>query len=300
MITVVVVGLLLFKLQPKNILTAFAQADLYWLALTLLIGVAMVGLRWLKWHLLVRKAVGITSPKQTFASLLGGMAVAIVTPARVGELSRVAFLKSNRRAEAGGLVVVDRFIDLIVMLIFAAAGVLVLFQDFSLLALLSLIVCFLLFTIFKLKLFLQLGKEIVPSKRIKDLLDAASTGLGRLSSFELGLNLFLTVSLTSLDVISLHTLVRSLGVDNFKAVAFVYPLIMLTNLLPITISGLGVRESTSILLFSKFAVSSAVAFNATFLSYVINSLTPAIFGIYFFRGLKVVNAKPSENHNSSV
>jgi uncharacterized protein (TIRG00374 family) len=249
----------------------------------------MVLLRWLKWHLLVKSGLGKTDSSQTFASLLGGMAFALVTPARVGELSRVAFLSTGTRAEASGLVIIDRFIDLSVVLIFASIAIFTFLGTGGspLLLGLPLIIILLIVTIFKLDYFLRLGSKLIPVKRLRDLITSASVGLQRISNSALATNLCLTLLMTTLDVVSLYVLVRSLGATNFKAVAFAYPIIMLTNLAPITISGLGVRETTSVMLFTTFfAIPSAVAFNATFISYLLNSLTPALLGIYFFRKLK--------------
>jgi glycosyltransferase 2 family protein len=287
-LTILVLCLLLAKVKPETILDAFAKIEIDWLMLAVLLGVAMVLLRWLKWHLLVRSGLGGAEGSQTLASLLGGMAIAIVTPARVGELSRVAFLKNGARIEASGLVLVDRFIDLSVVLIFASVGIYLMLGNGELLLMLlpPAIILLLLIAIFKLDLFLRLGSSFIPVKRLREMVASASLGLGRLSNSVLAINLGLTFLMTALDLISLYVLVRSLGATNFKAVAFAYPLIMLTNLAPITISGLGIRETTSVMLFTKFfAIPSAIAFNATFLSYLLNSLTPALLGIYFFRRL---------------
>lgn len=287
LLTILVIGLLLFKIKPASIISAFASARPVWLLPPILLGVGMVLLRWLKWHLLVRAGLGHSSPDQTLASILGGMAFAIVTPARVGELSRVAFLGSVKKSEAIGLVLIDRFIDLSVVLIFGAVGVLAVFgqENLSLLALLTTAIALLIFTIFKLSLFLRLSARLMPIKRVQEMIESASLGLSRLTSTDLGVNLLLTLALTALDIVSFYTLVLALGIDNLRAVAFTFPLIMLTNLLPITISGLGVRESAAVVLFERFAIPAAVAFNATFLSYILNSLIPAVIGIYFFRRL---------------
>ena len=286
-LTIAVLGLLLVKIKPEVVLNAFAHVKFDWLLLAILIGVVIVMLRWFKWHLLVRSALGMTQGAQTLASLLGGMAFALVTPARVGELSRVAFLSTGTRAEASGLVLIDRFIDLAVVLIFGVIGITVIFGagEWRLLVV-PLVIIILLAVIFKLDLLLRLGSNFIPIKRLHEWISQASAGLGRLSNSTLAANLMLTLLMTVLDIVSLYVLVRALGATNFKAVAFAYPIIMLTNLAPITISGLGVREMTSVKLFTTlFKIPSAIAFNATFLSYLLNSLTPALFGIYYFRRL---------------
>lgn len=283
-ITLVILTLLLTRVKLATILAVLATANLAWLALALLLSSVMVVVRWLNWHLLVKAGLEQAIAHQTLASILGGMAIALITPARVGDLSRVAFLTSGRRAEASGLVLIDRFIDLCVVLLFGIVGVVVVF-GYDKLPLLLIVLAFLLLGIFKLGFFLELGAKLIPIQKVKNVTTAASQGLRRLTLKALAINLTITILLNTIDLISLYILVRSLGINNFKAVTFVYPLVMLTNLVPITISGLGVRESASIALFAMFNIGQEIAFNATFLAYLINSLLPALVGIYFFRKL---------------
>lgn len=284
LLTLIVLGLLFTQIDLKTLLTVISKAKLEWIFCAALLSILMVLVRWFNWHLLVKAGLGKTDYKETFASLLGSLSFALVTPARVGDLSRVAFLKSGRRAEASGLVLVDRFIDLSVVLILGTIGMLIFFGAKTL-PLLLFANIFLFVGIFKLDFFLKLGAKLVPHKKIQSITSDAALGLSRVTLKALAINLSLTVILNLLDILSLYVLVSALGVNNFKAVVFVYPLVMLSTLLPITISGIGVRESASVALFALFAITKEVAFNATFLAYLINSLAPAIVGLYFFREL---------------
>ncbi|KAF0215953.1 MAG: hypothetical protein FD167_5192, partial [bacterium] len=103
LLTLAVLALLFTQVDLKTLLAVIAKVKLEWMFCALLLSVTMVVVRWLNWHLLVKAGLGETHYKETFASLLGSMSFALVTPARVGDLSRVAFLKSGRRAEASGL-----------------------------------------------------------------------------------------------------------------------------------------------------------------------------------------------------
>ncbi|MBI4852802.1 MAG: flippase-like domain-containing protein [Acidobacteria bacterium] len=284
LLTLVVLGLLFTQVDLKTLLTVISKVKLEWIFFAITLSTLMVIVRWFNWHLLVKTGFGETDYKETFASLLGSMSFALVTPARVGDLSRVAFLKSGRRLEASGLVLVDRFIDLSVVLILGTIGMLIFFGTKTL-PLLLFANIFLFVGIFKLDFFLKLGAKLIPHKKIQSITSDAILGLSRLSLRALAINLSLTVILNLLDILSLYVLVRALGINNFKAVVFAYPLVMLSTLLPITISGIGVRESTSVALFALFSIAKEVAFNATFLAYLINSLFPALVGLYFFRQL---------------
>lgn len=284
LLTLVVLGLLFTQIDLKTLLMVISKVKIEWIFTAFFLSVLMVVVRWFNWHLLVNAGLGKTEAKETFASLLGSMSFALVTPARVGDLSRVAFLKSPRRAEASGLVLIDRFIDLSVVLILGTIGMSIFFGTKTL-PLLIFANIFLFVGIFKLSFFLKLGARLLPHKKIKSITSDAALGLSRLTLRVLAINLTITILLNFLDILSLYVLVKALGVDNFKAVVFVYPIVMLSTLIPITVSGIGVREGTSVALFALFSIAKEVAFNATFLAYLVNSLFPAICGLYFFRQL---------------
>jgi uncharacterized membrane protein YbhN (UPF0104 family) len=69
---------------------------------------------------------------------------------------------------------------------------------------------------------------------------------------------------------------------NFRTAVLVVPTIFFVkSLLPISIGDLGIREGTSVFLFGHFGISSAAAFNAPILLFVINLLLPGLAGLYF-------------------
>lgn len=59
------------------------------------------------------------------------------------------------------------------------------------------------------------------------------------------------------------------------------PLVLFANIIPITISGLGLRETFSIKVFSGFAILSHVAVTASLTIFVLNSVLPGLIGLYF-------------------
>jgi hypothetical protein len=62
------------------------------------------------------------------------------------------------------------------------------------------------------------------------------------------------------------------------ATVFVMPLLALSNLIPVTLSGVGIREWASVILFSTYGVTGAVAVNVALLVYLSNSLVPGTAG----------------------
>ncbi len=66
-----------------------------------------------------------------------------------------------------------------------------------------------------------------------------------------------------------------------------FSIMILSNLLPITIGGLGVREALSVLILRRYGVSDAVAVNAAFLSYLTNTVLPGVVGSFLIPRARV-------------
>jgi hypothetical protein len=65
---------------------------------------------------------------------------------------------------------------------------------------------------------------------------------------------------------------------SFDIVFLTFPLVILTNVLPITVGGLGVREGAAVLLLHHYGVSGAHAALAAFLMFFINTALPGFVG----------------------
>jgi len=79
-----------------------------------------------KWKLLVNGS-GFKATWKSFAtSYLGGMGIGLFTPMRVGELSRILFLSGNREVLLG-VALLDKAIDLQVLLLLSTIGCLIVF-----------------------------------------------------------------------------------------------------------------------------------------------------------------------------
>jgi uncharacterized protein (TIRG00374 family) len=285
-VTALLLCFLLYKIHPRQIYHTLREANFTGLLLALALGVVMLMLRWWKWHVLVKEGLQIHNGKQSLVSLLGGMAFALVTPARVGELSRALFFASGTKAQVGALTFLDRLVDLFVVLLFASLGatsrVSLTFRVLLAvaMALLALIVIF--FESF-LRLLRHWFKGGWLGTRVANLEEVGRN----LKHAAIAQNFGISCCLTFVDLVTFYVLLRCFVDVKFAVVMFVFPLVLLTNVAPITISGLGLREGTAIALLALFGISSAAAFNATFLSYLLNSVAPAVAGAVYVKNMKL-------------
>ncbi len=66
---------------------------------------------------------------------------------------------------------------------------------------------------------------------------------------------------------------------SIKTAALTQPVIMLLNILPITVAGLGVREGAAILLLTHFGIAAPAAFASAFLLFLLNTALPGLAGM---------------------
>jgi uncharacterized protein (TIRG00374 family) len=287
LITVLLLAFLLWKVHPGQIYGALRQADFDGLAVAAGLGVVMILLRWWKWHVLVKDGLKEGSPKQSLISLLGGMAFALVTPARVGEVSRAFFFAKGTKTQVGMLTVIDRVIDLFVVLLYASLGatsrVSPIFR-----VVLAVAMAILALVVLRLDWFLTLLRRWFRRGWLSSRLASLEEVEHNLRHGTIARNFAISCSLTFVDLVTFFVLLRCFVSDvPFTVVLLVFPLVLLTNVAPITISGLGLREGTAIALLALFKISSAAAFNATFLSYILNSVVPAVIGAIYAKNMKI-------------
>jgi hypothetical protein len=69
-------------------------------------------------------------------------------------------------------------------------------------------------------------------------------------------------------------------------VAFCFPLVVLTNVVPLTVAGLGTREEAAILLLKHYHIAASIALTSAFLMFFMNTALPGLIGFAvapFFR-----------------
>lgn len=281
LITILLISALLAKVKWSNLAGAFEKADLRGLPFVLVCSVAMLWLRTYKWYALLRQNLEDVSFKDAWISFLGGTSLGVLTPGRLGELGRIFFLRTANKVRAGELMVIDRLFDLAIILLFAAVGAAAVKQPAW-----ALLTGPLALSIFYLILHPEhmrwLYNRVVALPLVRRLLPPVSVserGIGRSMFLS---QLAITTANFLLDLISFYLLLDAFEKVRWPPVFFAFPLILLSNLLPITLGGLGVREGASMLLLSLFGISNAAAIDASLLLYLLNTLLPGLFGALFF------------------
>ena len=286
LITIGLLYLILKKIGIGEIIASLKEIKSFWFGLAILLMPLQIFFKVCKWHYLLKISGHSVKFTEAMKSYLGGMGIALITPAKVGELTRVLYIETGNRLKLSGLVIIDKFFDLFVVVSLAIMGLALILQ-WSVNIILFVFLMVLLYFLFnpvRIKILLQ---KIIRYLPFKDKTADFISSIDILNSKVINVLLGLTFLAFFIDFFQFYFLILSFGNVSLKAVAFSFPLIILANILPITVGGLGVREGVSVISLSLFKVAKEVAVNAAFLLFFINTFVPGIIGVFLIHKIKV-------------
>lgn len=266
----------------QELAAGIVKIDLRFLSLSLAASLLFTALKISKWHCLLaghKRGIGASA---SIRSYLAGMSLGILTPARVGELGRFIELPDVSRRSAVGLVMADKLLELIALMLFALYGA---HRFLGRTAFLAYALAVLLLTYGVVLFPPAFLRSVLRSTRraLRGRFDGTLDPLERLFyAGQYPLRRVFSLSLLSYAALltQAYFLLRGFGSAGFRAVAAVIPLTALSNIVPLTIAGLGVREGLSAVLLDTFSVSPSVAVDLSLLIFAMNTLIPALCGLY--------------------
>lgn len=263
---------LLLNIDLQYLASQFKNINLPLFSLSLMLAIPCIFVKAFKWLLLVEPKERIPVPKAMLAWIVG-FGYGLITPARLGDFLRAKFLKIKL---SNGLptVLVDRLNDVLALFIF---GILCVFVVVSravyLLNLAYLFIFF--FVLFLIGIFVlrnrtfvvQIGKPFykffVPRKFKKFVgknFDEFYGVLEKMNRRAIILNFVFTISAWLISFAQYWLLALAFGLDlSYLAVCLVSPILLLVQLIPISISGIGTREAASVLLLKLFGIKPELA-----------------------------------------
>jgi hypothetical protein len=117
----VLLGCAVWYLEPAELLAAAGQVGRDKVLICGAIALVGIGVQWMKWQLLLHNQIPEVNGRDALYSLLGGAALGLVTPSRLGELGRGVFL-GRSRTKAALLTAVDKLSSAAVTLGLGAAA----------------------------------------------------------------------------------------------------------------------------------------------------------------------------------
>jgi uncharacterized protein (TIRG00374 family) len=276
-VTVLLVALIVVKTDPQRIVAAANSAQPGYLLGALLLTFPFLAFKASRWYLMLRGAGVDATVGEAASSLVGGMGLALVTPARLGEVVRGAYLRSPEKMKIAGLVLLDKGFDVLVLCALSVVGAWELLGP-PVAGALALATGAGLAIVYVPRPFHRALQRLSTRLPGEVKLNRLWSSLETLTARDTTAYIVLTALSFAVVLVQFGIVLLSWRAWSFNIVILTFPLVILTNVLPITIGGLGVREGAAALLLSHYGVSVAHAEVAAFLMFAMNTGLPGLAG----------------------
>jgi uncharacterized protein (TIRG00374 family) len=275
----------LLKMKPGPFLFALALTPI------------LILFKAVKWYILVCDDLNSKEFWPVLKSILIGTSLAIITPARTGELARVFWLDSSRKMHLSGLVLVDKAMDFVSLAILSSLALYTFLPlQWGIMLLVLVMMClFLVYNGVHSAKWMSKLVRAIPLLPFKEQLVSLVECLNTVSRIKITYVILLSLLAAFLTIPQGYALVLAFGKVGFMASAISWPLIILTNIIPLGVGGLGTREGVAVLLLSGyFKVARAAALNASLMYFGINTVLPGLIGA-FLAATSGIKERKNEN-----
>ena len=266
---------LFFIIKPQQILGALRDADILWILLALLLLPLNLFLQSMRWKFLVTLSKEKVSNKEIIYSILYSFSYSIFTPARLGEIGRAFHIANSKKDEMVVLAFYEKFFAFCSLLLFGLIS-LSFYQSFY--YLIAVVAVLLLMSFSK-----YIAQHLPYFKKFTSILQKVHIAKIFLISL-----LFVFVY-----IFQFYLILNAFRQVNIFSSFFFISIVMLVNAVPITFSGLGLRELASVYFFKQLLMSTGQAASASLLLFAINILIPTLCG--FILHLRPTHVKIAES-----
>lgn len=299
LVTAIILYVAATRLDWVALGSAVTKMDPVLLASAMGMWVLVVGAKSLKWKTVVSALHGKISILDSARMLLIGLFVGVITPGRMGDFVRAAYLKEQMGTGKGIMAVfVDRLMDVFILLVFAGMGILLLFQATGI-HLISNELLALIFVVFLAGMGLSLNRKtarfvwsflqkIIPQnfskyvstygKQFYDSIpELKKNSRNLVAGFGVGIAAWL------LTITFGFFLMRGVGIDLPWAVAFLtIPILALVEIIPLGVAGIGTREVAAVLVLGAYGVAPEIAVLFSLLYFAFGYIPSFILGAIAF------------------
>ena len=240
-------------------------------------------------------AIKYTSFKEWIKLFLMSFSLGLVLPGRAGDLSIIYFTKEKSFdiGQSTALTIIDKLITLIIFGCIAAIGIFTLLSSEELYwGLLATGIAI----IGGLSLFSSIGRTIIKriigkyaekfkgfNKTFKDLL--------KYHKDKIAINIFITLLRPIGNALLMIFILKAMGVEvPFTYVVLINAITLIASLIPLTPSGIGIRESIGAFLFTKIGVALEISLSMYLIILMMNYATAIVGVSYYWLSKKTNNS----------
>ncbi len=294
-LSLAVVGVTVWRVSFTDLRAAFHDLDRGSLYLAFFCILALMVLRAYKWHRLVA-AVSNFRIQQSLRTLLGGCALGMITPGRIGELGRCIFVRKHERTQVGILTLLDRALDFWALVTLVGASLFLLVPEPAAVFGLALWLALIPVVLGLPGLLAHLSKMVQRLRHFHEPLAEVAAGLPAIPMVRYAL---MALAAMWLELSSFFFLLRALSPTGFATAVSTYPYIALAGDLPLSFGGVGVREGAAAVLLSPYAIPPGAAVDAALLWFVLGIFFPAVLGVAWLAVERLRSSVPRSNSGAA-
>ena len=293
------IGIILFiylasKIGWAKLYVAFANANVYYLLLAVVLTAFYTIIQTIKWNMIIKRQGIYVRFYDVFVMQLKSIFYGVVTPGRIGSFIKAVYLKDKLNTNFGkavSSVLIDKVLDTLSIFAIAFFGGLLLVNKFLNIGYAVIFVFItilaLTYVIFNKELTRKLLKafynKLLPQKYKEQVRESFYSFYENMPSKKSLILPFFVNILSWIWTYSIgYTVAMSLGMKvNYFVLITMYSIASIVTLIPITVSGIGTREATLVGLLAVFGVEAGKVVAMSLLAYFIAGILPAIAGLFY-------------------
>ncbi|MDK2990014.1 MAG: glycosyltransferase 2 family protein [Methanoculleus sp.] len=267
-----------YKINPKEIIEVLLEIDLGYFIIAIFFVPILYILRTYRWKLYLQHLGVNVHFSKLLKTLIIGQFYGLITPGKLGEFGRVYHLHASK-AVTIPTVIAEKIVDLFVLSTLGLITVFIFFPSQGVMV--GLILVFLCILTIGVVILTNRKSVSYILKRFGVTEEGVETYIASiLSLFKhrplMGRVLLTTVSYYAINYIIGYFVLLALNVDVIAVITI--PIIVLIGNVPITISGLGLRESVGALCFTLLGSEGTYGFSFSLMLFGIITLIPGLVG----------------------
>jgi len=254
---------ILSKVDQDKLVDYFLSVDILSWLLILFFSTIAVTIQFLRWRYLVTTNSASFKSKDIIPSFFAGYAFRLMIPGGHAEISKIFLLPGKKRGKAVA-VGMEKFFQTYIKLILVLGALTFSFPEYNLIFYPSILVLLLLLIFLPKLKWLRMLQE----KEVNNLLVFGNTLIYSIFIyFIMVIQYFILLNLVNSISISetMHTVIYLWG----------------SGIVPISISGLGVREGLAVYFLKWYGINPAHAVATSLFLFFLNTIIPALIGVFF-------------------
>ena len=262
-IGIILIIWILSHVDRQKVLDYFLSLDLFTLFLILVLSVITITVQFLRWRYLVTSNSVSFEYKDIIPSFFAGYSFRLMIPGGHAEISKIFLLPGKKRGKAIA-VGMEKFFQTYIKLVMIFVALSFSFPNYNIYFYPSIgILILLLFFLPKIKWLKKLQE-----KEVNNLVVFGNT-------------LFYSLIIFFIMVIQYFILLNLVNSIQFTETMHTVVYLWGSGIVPISISGLGVREGLAVYFLNFYGIYPAHAVATSLFLFFLNTIIPALIGVYF-------------------